>query len=341
MKTIKSIIFLIGLMANAYAMQPEHADWLLGPMGLQVQAAEKNDFNVLWAAASDTNISPVKKLLIEGKDPNHKNANNQTVLHLLSRRFSVDLRDFPETIEIIKLLVLAGANPHLKDYQGKTALYYARENNYPSDIISLFEQCQSPSLKNQSIKVLAKKITEGSYTLQQAKKDLPADVYENLTALTLNDYDKMWLAAKEGDISTLKSLVVRGINPNATDPIGHNVLFNLIRHDYRYLHPFTETKKELIQLLINAGVSPYMRPVITTSIWGNKNAMEIVRAKERDFVNAITPILQKYKSPTLTHCALAKVGNQIISGKLTIQKAKAYVPSNLHKKLDKYIVQYQ
>lgn len=341
MNTIKNIIFLISAAANTFAMI-DHGTGLSEAPSLRVLKKQEKDFNSLWnAAVLKKDISEVKNLLANGINPNIKSENNQTVLHLLSNAggYGAPLRLFPEKIEIIKILVLAGANPHLSNDNNKTALHYAIKYDYPADIISLYQIYQSPlPLKKQSIKALAKKIAESSYTLKQAKKDLPAEVYDELAPLALNDYDRLWLASKKGDIPTIKKLMVHGINPNKTDPIGRNVLFNLIKDDH-YLYPFAE-KKALIQLLIDAGISPYMRPRITTSLWGNENTMEVAQKKMGDIVNVI-PLLQQYQFPSLKQRALRKIGNQIIMGKLALEQAKQQIPQDLHAELDTYITQYK
>lgn len=86
----------------------------------------------LLVTAKGGNIERLKKRLVEGVDPNVQLAgfwDNSTALIK-----AVEANQ----IEAVRILLVAGADPYIKDAHGKTAFDIARENGY-SDILELLE----------------------------------------------------------------------------------------------------------------------------------------------------------------------------------------------------------
>lgn len=86
----------------------------------------------LLVTAKGGNIERLKKRLVEGVDPNVQLAgfwDNSTALIK-----AVEANQ----IEAVRILLVAGADPYIKDAHGKTAFDIARENGY-SAILKLLE----------------------------------------------------------------------------------------------------------------------------------------------------------------------------------------------------------
>lgn len=86
----------------------------------------------LLVTAKGGNIERLKQRLVEGVDPNVQLAgfwDNSTALIK-----AVEANQ----IEVVRILLVAGADPYIKDAHGKTAFDIARENGY-SDILELLE----------------------------------------------------------------------------------------------------------------------------------------------------------------------------------------------------------
>jgi ankyrin repeat protein len=86
----------------------------------------------LLVTAKGGNIERLKKRLVEGVDPNVQLAgfwDNSTALIK-----AVEANQ----IEAVRILLVAGADPYIKDAHGKTAFDIARENGY-SAILELLE----------------------------------------------------------------------------------------------------------------------------------------------------------------------------------------------------------
>ena len=122
-----------------------------------------------------------------------------------------------------------------------------------------------------------------------SKKGCPSYLCEDIEHGILNDYDKLWLAVTDRNSAQIKQLLNDGINSNAVDFEGHNILFNF----FDLINIPTAQDKEIITLLIDHGVSPYLRPPHPTPTWHNFNALE--RASKCNMWREIVPILQQSK----------------------------------------------
>ncbi len=94
---------------------------------LTFRAKERmNDWNASWVSGSiedkkDKLYASLNQLIKEGLDVNMTYANNYSLL--------ADITSQTKSPTLVKLLLNAGANPHYKDREGKTALDKARFNS--------------------------------------------------------------------------------------------------------------------------------------------------------------------------------------------------------------------
>ena len=79
-----------------------------------------HDWNMLMAASSNPNLEVMSYFLKQGHNVNYTNSSGMTVL--------MRTAEYCTNPEMISLLLSAGADPKQKDFEGKTALDYARDN---------------------------------------------------------------------------------------------------------------------------------------------------------------------------------------------------------------------
>jgi len=90
---------------------------LAGPAGPGEPAELPGRLRLYYAVLADDQTK-VRELIAQGYDLNDQGGGPQAPLGLTVQRLDVDL---------LKRLLAAGADPNLRDYQGKTALQCARE----------------------------------------------------------------------------------------------------------------------------------------------------------------------------------------------------------------------
>ena len=118
-----------------YAAKHGHPETikLLIDAGADIHAKTIHGSTPLHYAADSHNPGAVKALIMQGADYNATDNKNQTPLHV-----AVITGDVQSTVNIpcAKILLLAGANPDLKDIHGKTALesLYTGRHHLPDRI---------------------------------------------------------------------------------------------------------------------------------------------------------------------------------------------------------------
>lgn len=107
-------------------------DFLIEKYDLDLFCSNKNMWceNLIHASVWSGNHFFLKKFLTEEKDLDEKNNEGMTPLMIATH---ID-------IELVKLLLLAGANPNITDNKKKSALHYAADNP-DTTIYSLIEDC--------------------------------------------------------------------------------------------------------------------------------------------------------------------------------------------------------
>lgn len=101
---------------------------------------EHLDGDEIVPAARQSKWDTVKKLLIDGVEPNTENDRGQTALMFAANN---------GTIEIIQLLLMKGANPNHQDYQsGSTPLDYVSYSQASSEKSKIIKLLQEAMKKN-------------------------------------------------------------------------------------------------------------------------------------------------------------------------------------------------
>lgn len=176
--------------------------------------AEANDEALLLRAVKENNVDDVKNLLEKGVDPNTKDKiNGSTVLHWAC---------FTGNVDITKHLVEKGADIHAKDKQGSTAVHEAAYWGHFSILTYLVDE--------KSANFNARNIHGDTplYKAIESAADSKLDVIKYLldskqvAVNTRGRFEKspLHLAARYGDLDTVKYLIKKGADVDAINGIG-------------------------------------------------------------------------------------------------------------------------
>lgn len=131
---------------------PETVEYLIGlglPLDARSNARGFDDgeigFTPLMAAAWHVRIDLIPMLIDAGAEISAASSHQRSALHILSRRGAE--RD-EKSVEAIQFLLAAGANPNVRDIDGKTPLHYAAALNMPGVANALLNSGADGSLKD-------------------------------------------------------------------------------------------------------------------------------------------------------------------------------------------------
>uniref|UniRef100_A0A7S3JEP2 Uncharacterized protein n=1 Tax=Euplotes harpa TaxID=151035 RepID=A0A7S3JEP2_9SPIT len=97
-----------------------------------VDTVDLSNNTLLHIAVSNASKEAAEFLVTHGIDVNVTNANNETALH-----HAIAIKDKSKAVEVIQMMLLRGADPHLKDKLGDTPIEKAKRLG-KSDILFLF-----------------------------------------------------------------------------------------------------------------------------------------------------------------------------------------------------------
>lgn len=199
---------------------------------------------LLFEAVEIDDVDLVRESLTHGADV-HAIVDGRSIL---SASLSLRKRD-EENIEIIQLLLEAGASPNRRSEDGKTVLYWAVFSE-EKDIVQL--------LLSAGATVEAEEPEDGHTSVHSAAENGNREIMELLLSAggksVLNKFDYsyrtplMW-AAEKGELEVVRMLIDAGADVNAFDEIhaGTNALLEAVKRGGSY---------EMVALLVNAGADP-------------------------------------------------------------------------------------
>jgi ankyrin repeat protein len=150
-------------------------------------------------------IKIIKQLIKEGKDINEKNKFEKTPLMLAIEKHNIGL---------VKLLLIAGANPNIKDNSGKAALY----------------------------KAVVTQVSEQNLDLLNLLINYKADVNAQSNIGTT----PLMMAVEEPNLPVIQLLLKAGADPNIKDNDGNTALMRFEKNN-KSLHD--NTSQEIINIL--------------------------------------------------------------------------------------------
>lgn len=186
--------------------------------GANPNAVDKDEFSVLfWTVLHD---KALKALLLMGADVNY-----QTPSHGYTALMRACRIDRPSAV---RLLIEAGADPHLKDHEGKTALSRVEETNNKKLLAYLKEQMKAtpparvtvPTEPQERGKRLCKAAIAGDVKL--IRKLLQAGAAVDFREE--NGYTSLMLALRHNHLEAYQALLAAGADIHAVGPRGNNIL---------------------------------------------------------------------------------------------------------------------
>ena len=201
-----------------------------------------------WAsnAVFDSNPTRIKAVLAKGFDPNTTDRYGGTLLHYLA-----EIKSTPETIEIARLLLEAGANPNVANNRAWTPLHKTASNKNIEMTILLLEAGANPNaigrdgqtpLHNSAFLYgISYKKTEETTRLL-LKHDADPNAVDNKGQTPLHK------SAYKGFIGATKLLLEYDADPNAIDNEGQTPLHKV--------HPYRIGAGPTAELLLENGADP-------------------------------------------------------------------------------------
>jgi ankyrin repeat protein len=181
----------------------------------------KSSYTPLMAAALECKINAVGYLLIRGANPNIKNKNGRTALHL-----SI-INKCPE---ILKDLILAGANIDIKDHYGKKPLDYVNDEIIAKQIVQYF--------KNPNLAILS--------CSASAIKQCVKDAIDNGADINTTDSEgntPLMLATAAHSVDLVNLLINKGADTNKLNKKGQDALALAKKLNYWDIANIIETIK--------------------------------------------------------------------------------------------------
>lgn len=191
--------------------------------------------------------------------------------------------------EVAQLLLDAGANPLVKDADGKTLIMLASINGNPdmASLIYKYGNHDLDSLAKNGLSCIAVAIDARSKKMVHWLLDRGAkpDIRDGETKLT-----PLWKAVFEDNAGIAQALLMAGAKPNRRDTQGHC-----------YLHVAIEQKNDrVIHVLLDGGADPYkpdrnnITPIEYAKDW--PRFAELVAEGEQRKLDAKTPAVPTVKN---------------------------------------------
>jgi ankyrin repeat protein len=199
------------------------------------------DQEELLKAALEGNVEKVEELLSKGADPNVKDEDGNTPLHLAIKA---------NHLQIARLLVERGADVNARNKRGKTPLHIAAERSNEEAVALLVEKGADVNAKDESMLTpLHVAVDQGSLAIAQLLLEKGADVnarnlwgktplhyaarhpHAGIAALLIergadvnarsnNGWTPLHIAAGNGNLEVVQLLVEKGADVNAKDAQG-------------------------------------------------------------------------------------------------------------------------
>ena len=186
-----------------------------------------------WAVVKNGNEDVVEILLKAGAEPNMTNIKRETPLHLSSGGgFNI----FPPP-RVTKLLLDAGGDPNIPDAKGQTSLHRAT-NDIANVLLLLKAGADLNKADYMGETPLLRAVGLGRHDIAQALIDAKADIH----IVDAKGACASSIAAKKGDVETIKLLLKAGVDPN-------KVIFDAV---------YFSNNHNVVKVLLDAGAGPNM-----------------------------------------------------------------------------------
>ncbi len=228
---------------------------LLIAAGADPKIKMSNGETTLMHAINHGSLEIVKLFFENGIDLNAKTNDGETALMYAAQKGDV---------EKVNFLLANGADPHVQTVHGKNAIIYAAENKHPKIVEILLAKDPSASTKKAAIKLAAAK---GNHEVLKILLD-NEDHYNNEQSANLI------AAVESGSLETVKILLSKEINPDATSDDSNTALMLAAQNG----------SLEMVQALLTKGAEPSIKNkngwVAATFAFVNEH-YEIVRVLEK------------------------------------------------------------
>ena len=198
-------------------------------------------FNQLADAVIEKDTSKIEQMLQSGVDINIQHpTSGTTILMIASSYYYYD--------DIVKYLIIKGANVHLKDKDGKTALLWASSNSLENAKILISNGAKVNDAANDGMTPFLQAtlgVSSGKVPIEMCEllRKNGANINAELKRQSAFKWTALHYAAANGDAELVKYLIKYGANVNKATGEGSTPLFLTKLGEY----------DEVIKILKNAG----------------------------------------------------------------------------------------
>lgn len=228
--------------------------------GANINHANKKGYTALAIACSVKSL-PIIKCLIQADASMHSLDNDgNSPLHLASLHLASSklFKNPPISIDIIKVLVEAGADPNQKNKTGRTPLFHVCEANHAEGIAFLLPLTKELNAVISNKTLLMRAAFQGNLPVVRQLLEYGADVNfqsretENMTALMLACD---WNGCRNTSIVDL--LIEAGADVNLLDRRNQNALHKACDAREELYNGKMEVNMAIVRGLVNAGINIY------------------------------------------------------------------------------------